>query len=163
MIALKKILVATDFSEPSHIALEYGRNLARAYAATLHVLHVVEDVTMRYSSEFTAVLPDVQQDLEKAAQLDMDKLITADDRRTIPLVASVETHLTAAGGIVSYAKANNVDLIVVGTHGRGAFKQLMMGAAAERVVRMAPCPVLTVRAHERDFIAPDELVAVARA
>jgi nucleotide-binding universal stress UspA family protein len=93
----------------------------------------------------------------------MDKLITEDDRRTLPLVTAVETHLTAAGGIIDYAKINKIDLIVVGTHGRGAFKQLMMGAAAERVVRMAPCPVLTVRAHERDFIAPDQLATVAKA
>ena len=162
MIALKNILVATDFSEPSAVAMEYGRNLARAYGSKLHVLHVVEDVTMRYSGEFVAVMPDIQKDLESAARLDMDKLITADDRQ-LPLVVAVETHMTAAGGITEYAKANVIDLIVVGTHGRGALKQFMMGAAAERVVRTAPCPVLTVREHERDFIAPDQLVAVARA
>ena len=161
MIALKNILVATDYSEPSVVALDYGRNLARAYGATLHVLHVVEDVTMRYASEFTAALPDIQKDLERGAQLDMDKLITADDRQ-LPVVASVETHLTAAGGITDYAKANRIDLIIVGTHGRGAFKQFILGSAAERVVRTAPCPVLTVREHERDFIAPDQLVAVAK-
>lgn len=163
MIALKNILVATDYSEPSGVALEYGRNLARSYGATLHVLHVVEDVTMRYASEFTAALPDIQRDLEKAAQLDMEKLLTADDRQTLPLVTAVETHLTAAGGITDYAKTNRIDLIIVGTHGRGAFKQFILGSAAERVVRSAPCPVLTVREHERDFIAPDQLVAVAKA
>lgn len=163
MIALKKILVAIDYSEPSAIALEYGRNLARSYDATLHVLHVVEDVTMRYSGEFMAALPDVQKDLEKASQLGMSKLITEDDRQTLRLVTAVETHFTAAGGITDYAKVNHIDLIIVGTHGRGALKQFILGSAAERVVRTAPCPVLTVRQNERDFIAPDALVAVTRA
>jgi nucleotide-binding universal stress UspA family protein len=162
MIALKNILVATDYSQPSGVALDYGRNLARAYGATLHVLHVVEDVTLRYASEFTAALPDIQKDIEKAAQLDMKKLITDDDRQ-LPVVTSVETHLTVAGGITDYAKTNRIDLIIVGTHGRGAFKQFILGSAAERVVRTAPCPVLTVREHERDFIAPDQLVAVGKA
>ena len=67
------------------------------------------------------------------------------------------------GGIIEYAKSHPIDLIVVGTHGRGAVKQLLLGSAAERVVRGAPCPVLAVRAHERDFIAPDALVSVAKA
>jgi nucleotide-binding universal stress UspA family protein len=163
MIALKKILAAVDYSEPSRVALEYGRNLARSYDATLHVLHVVEDVTMRYAGEFMTALPDVQKDLEKAAQLGMDKLITEDDRKTLRLVTVVETHFTAAGGITEYAKVNHIDLIIVGTHGRGALKQFILGSAAERVVRTAPCPVLTVRENERDFIAPDALIEVTKA
>jgi nucleotide-binding universal stress UspA family protein len=163
MITLKKILVAIDYSEPSAVALEYGRNLARSYEATLHVLHVVEDVTMRYAGEFMAALPDVQKDLEKSAQLGMSKLITEDDRQTLRLVTAVETHFTAASGITEYAEVNHIDLIIVGTHGRGALKQFILGSAAERVVRTAPCPVLTVRQNERDFIAPDALVAVTPA
>ena len=54
-------------------------------------------------------------------------------------------------------RANPIDLIVTGTHGRGAVKHFLMGSVAERVVRTAPCPVLTVHAHERDFIVPDAI------
>ncbi len=162
MVVLKNILVATDFSEPSAVAMAYGRDLARSYDATLHVLHVVEDVMMRYSPEVGFAIPDLQRDLEKAARRDLDAAITDDDRKTLKVVAVVETSFNVPGGITEYAKAHTIDLIIVGTHGRGAVKQLLMGSAAERVVRSAPCPVLTVRAKERDFIAPDALVATAK-
>ena len=163
MVALKNILVATDFSEPSGVALAYGRDLARSYSARLHVLHVVEDVMMRYGAESGFALPQVQTDLERVARRDLEALITDDDRRTLDLVAVVESGVNIADAVVGYAKVNEIDLIVTGTHGRGAVKHFLMGSVAERVVRTAPCPVLTVRAHERDFIAPDALVAATRA
>ena len=163
MVVLKHILVATDFGEPSAVALAYGRDLARSYGATLHVLHVVEDVMMRYSPEVGFAIPDLQRDLEKAATRDLAALITDDDRRTLTVVPVVQTSFNVPGGVIEYAKNHPIDLIVVGTHGRGAVKQLLMGSAAERIVRTAPCPVLSVRAHERDFIAPDALVATAKA
>jgi nucleotide-binding universal stress UspA family protein len=68
-----------------------------------------------------------------------------------------------AYAIVDYAQEYDIDLIVMGTHGRGALAQLMMGSVAERVVRIAPCPVLTVRHPEHEFVRPDALVVVARA
>ena len=163
MVVLKKILVATDFSEPSGVALAYGRDLARSYGATMHLLHVVDDATVRYSTELGFALPNLQKDAEAASRRDLDRLITADDRQTLTVVSVVETHLNVAQGITGYAKEHDIDLIIVGTHGRGAVKQFLMGSAAERVVRTAPCPVLAVRAHEREFIAPDQLVAVAKA
>lgn len=162
MIVLKNILVATDFSEPSAVALAYGRDLARSYSARLHVLHVVENVMMRYSPEIAFATPDVQKDLEKAARRNLESLITDDDRKTLSVVPVIEASMSTAGGITDYAKENAIDLVIVGTHGRGAVKQLLMGSAAERVVRTAPCPVLTVRAHEREFIAPDALAAAAK-
>jgi len=66
-----------------------------------------------------------------------------------------------AMAIVDYAREAHSDLIIMGTHGRGAMAQLLMGSVAERVVRTAPCPVLTVRHPEHEFVLPDALVAVA--
>jgi nucleotide-binding universal stress UspA family protein len=163
MIVLKNILVATDFSEPSANALAYGKDLARSYNATLHVLHVTEDVLMRYSPEVAFAVPDLQKDLEQAARRELDAILTSDDMRTMRVVPAIETGTNAATSITSYAQAQQIDLVIVGTHGRGAVKQLLMGSVAERVVRTAPCPVLAVRAHEREFIAPDALVAAAKA
>ncbi len=68
MVAIKNILVATDFSEPSGVALAYGRDLARSYNARLHVLHVVDDVMLRYTPEVGLIGPDLQKDLEATAQ-----------------------------------------------------------------------------------------------
>ena len=161
-MSLKNILVATDFSEPSAVALAYGRDLARSYGARLHVLHVIEDVMLRYSAEIGFALPELQADLEQAARRDLDAQITDDDRKSIDVVSAIETSANLAGAIVAYAKEHDVDLIVTGTHGRGAVSHLFVGSVAERVVRQAPCPVLTVRAHERDFIGPDALVVSAK-
>jgi nucleotide-binding universal stress UspA family protein len=141
------------------VALAYGRDLARSYGAKLHVLHVVEDVMMRYSSEIGFALPQVQTDLENIAKRDLEAAITDDDRRTLNVATAIHTGVNIAETIVNFARANAIDLIVTGTHGRGAVKHFLMGSVAERVVRTAPCPVLTVRAHERDFIAPDAMVA----
>jgi universal stress protein A len=157
MVVLKSILVATDFSEPSSVALDYGRDLARAYGATLHVLHIVPDVLLTYNPEIGFAAPLMEEDLATVARRDLDALITDDDLRTLTVVPEVRSHPNPAAGIVAYADAERIDLIVVGTHGRGALRQLLDGSTAERVVRTAPCPVLAVREHERDFLAPDAL------
>jgi universal stress protein A len=161
MVAIKNILVATDFSEPSGVALAYGRDLARSYNARLHVLHVVEDVMLRYAPEIAIAGTDLQADLEKAANRDLAALVTDEDRNTLKAVCAIERAINPAEAIVNYAKSNAIDLIVTGTHGRGVVAHLLMGSVAERVVRTAPCPVLTVRAHERDFIIPDALTLAA--
>jgi universal stress protein A len=163
MIVLKQILVATDFSESAAVALAYGRDLARTFNARLHVLHAVEDVMLRYSPEVGFASPDLQKNIEARATRDLDQLITEDDRRTLAVVPVIKTAVNIPAEIVAYAKANAIDLIITGTHGRGAVKHLLMGSVAERVVRTAACPVLTVHAKERDFIAPDAMVAAAKA
>lgn len=163
MIALKNILVATDFSESAAVALAYGRDLARTFDARLHVVHVVEDVLMRYSPEVSFSVPELQRDLEKASVRDLASLITEDDRRTLQVVTAVETATNIPFALIDYARNHRIDLIVTGTHGRGGVKHLLMGSVAERVVRTAPCPVLTVKERERDFIVPDPMTTTAKA
>ena len=163
MILLKNILVATDFGEASDAALSYGRDLARTYGATLHVVHVAENVFARYADDGSiAFLPQIQSDVENAARKRMEGLVTDEDRSMLHAKPVVLTALGTAEAIVEYAHAHTVDIIVMGTHGRGGFTHLLMGSVAERVVRTAPCPVLTVRHPEHEFIVPDALVAVAR-
>jgi Universal stress protein UspA and related nucleotide-binding proteins len=86
-----------------------------------------------------------------------------EDRAVLGARTILRVSATPALAIVEYARDANVDLIVVGTHGRGAMAHLFMGSVAERVVRTASCPVLTVRHPEHEFVLPDALVAVARA
>ena len=161
MVVLKNILVATDFSEPSNVAVAYGRDLARNYNARLHVIHVVEDVMLRYGAEIGMALPALQEDLVKAARRDLEARLTDEDRQQLNAVAIIDTGANIAAAICGYAKNNAIDLIVTGTHGRGAVQHFLMGSVAERVVRTATCPVLTVHAHERDFIVPDALTLAA--
>jgi nucleotide-binding universal stress UspA family protein len=165
MIALKKILVATDFSEPSDAALAYGRELARTFGASLTVLHIVDNILTRAYGVEGVVLSDrdLQREIETSAQRQMDALLFDEDRKTLGAVGLVMTSNSPSAAIVTYAHDASVDLIVMGTHGRGAIAQLLMGSVAERVVRTAPCPVLTVRHPEHEFVLPDALVAVAKA
>lgn len=164
MIVLKNILVATDFGEPAAAALDYGRDFARQYGANLHVFFVEDDIVARYASDMSPVfMPDAQRNLEKAAQGRLDALITDEDRQQLHARASVRAALSPALEIVQYAKDHAIDLIIVGTHGRRAIAHFLLGSVAERVARTAPCPVLTVRRPERDFIAPDALSTITRA
>ena len=103
------------------------------------------------------MLCDCHRPREKGSSEDLDGLMRDDDRTALGAVGVVIRGTNPAETIVAYAKANSIDLIVTGTHGRGGIKHLLMGSVAERVVRTAPCPVLTVRAHERDFIVPDAI------
>jgi len=164
MIALKKILVATDFSEPSDAALAYGRELARTFGASLTVLHVVDNILTRAYGTDGVVLadPELQREIETSAQRQVDSLLFEEDRQALGAVGLVITSTSPSAAIVTYAHDASVDLIVMGTHGRGAIAHLLMGSVAERVVRIAPCPVLTVRHPEHDFVLPDALVAVAK-
>jgi len=163
MIALRKILVATDFSEAADAALAYGRALARTFGARLHVLHVVDDMYLRLGGDaYAAVLPELQQDVEKQARERLDELLVDDDPTPLPTDAIVRAG-AAAPEIVKYARDAEIDLVVVATHGRGAVAHLLMGSVAERVVRTAPCPVLTVRHPEHEFVVSDLPVASAHA
>ncbi len=162
MIALSRILVATDFSESSAAALKYGVALARMFGARLHVLHAAGRHEVQVMVERQRVIDAFLQDPastevhHNAARELMSELLTAEDVNAV----HPEFVLRACGPagpwaeIVRYAKERELDLIIVGTHGRGMLGHLLMGSVAEKVVRMAPCPVLTVRHPQHDFVLP---------
>jgi len=145
MIRLKQILVATDFSEPSDAALNYGRELAHAFGAHLHILHVVDNLmaTMVGPEGYVGNLMEIQRDVEEAARKQLEALINPEDRRDLDAKPVLLTSSTPAFAIVNHAKEAGTDLVVMGTHGRGGFGHLLMGSVAEKVVRSAPCPVLS--------------------
>jgi nucleotide-binding universal stress UspA family protein len=165
MIAIKKILVATDFGQASETALNYGRALALQFNATLHVLHVMPSVAIAAAAEygFSGLPVELLAEMEAGARRTTEELLTAEDRGLLSATAAVVTHSAPPAAIVEYAAAHHIDLIVVGTHGRGALGHLFLGSVAERVVRAAPCPVLAVRNPEHEFVLPDALVHVAHA
>ena len=164
MIILKHILVATDFSEASDAACAYGRELASRFGATLHVLHVVQTFPPgAFGTEgFSVIGPELQQQMEDDARRRLKDLVLDSDSGPA-ITPAVVTAAAPAAAIIEYANEYRVDLIVMGTHGRGAFAHLLMGSVAERVVRLAACPVLTVKHPERDFVHQDALIAVAEA
>jgi nucleotide-binding universal stress UspA family protein len=159
MMAIKKVLVPTDFGEASDSALAYGRELARRFGATLYVLHVAENLYLQAlgAETYAAIAPKLQEQLERDAKAELDDLIGDGSLNDPPTKSAVITASSTAYAIVDYAKTNDIDLIVMGTHGRGPLAHVVMGSVAERVVRAAPCPVLTVRHPEHEFVWPDAL------
>jgi universal stress protein A len=143
----RRILVPIDFSASSNAALALAKRMATTSGASLHLLHVLEDRfnAAAYATDFYAVPPAGLTDswLEGAQGL-LDTQLTPNEQ-----VFFRSTHEVKFGSpardIARYAAANDIDLIVMGTHGRGGVHHLLMGSVAERVVRAAPCPVLTVR------------------
>src|SRR5262249_37249625 len=136
-------------------ALKYGRALARNFGASLHVVHVADDFSTRMGDTFLTVLPELLEDVTNDAKRRLRELVADNSRNPLPVVAIVITAGAPATAIVNYANDKEIDLIVVGTQGRGGVAHLLMGSVAERVVRTARCPVLTVRQPAHDFVVAD--------
>ena len=152
-----RILVPTDFSEPSDAALDYAKALAEKFGASLHLLHVFEDpfATGAFAAEMYApVPPDTRDAMIADAKAHLVERVPDTDSARFFATTEVVTGLSARA-IVDYAIANDIDLIVMGTHGRGGLAHLFMGSVAERVVRTAPCPVLTVHSAEAAAVRVD--------
>ncbi len=152
MINLKKILVPTDFSEHSEKAVLYGTELATQFGAELHLLHAFEEAPIMYGEGGAYFTPEMTHDMKVAAQKHLDevKVDTADGVHVVRKVCYGHSFVE----IIKYAKENAIDLVVLGTHGRGAIAHMLLGSVAEQVVRKAPCPVLVVRDQEHDFVMP---------
>ncbi len=167
MIAIKNVLVATDFSPVSETALVYGRALARTFNGRLHVLHVVDNIAARVAyadvSFVGAAPPELQAELERAALAELEAFVTETDRRELHAVIQLRVSNSTAKTITDYAREAGIDVIVVGATGRGSVDRMLMGSVADKVIRRAPCPVLAVRHPEREFVVPDTLQVLAHA
>ena len=146
LLRISNILVATDFSDCSRPALERGRDLAAAFGATLHVLHVVspppDDVWLAFAPAVSVA--------EHIEHLKQDATARLHDLAAADLAAGLRVVTATALGdpvdeILTYAGEQAIDLIVCGTHGRRGWTRAMMGSVAEHLVRVAPCPVFTIR------------------
>ena len=150
MLPFKKILCPTDFSEPAFAALKRAEELARHFSAELIVAHVIPPVPGPHSfpdpqASFKFDVPLYQQELSIHAEKMVKELVShqvASEVRTRDLVTTGE----AAPEILRIAHQERVDLIVIASHGLKGWRRLVHGSVAEKVVRQAACPVLTIMA-----------------
>jgi universal stress protein A len=155
MIRLEKILVPTDFSDASECALRYGRAMAAAFHAHLHVLHVMESlIAHAWAAEvYVSAMPNLRDEIEREARERLTKILDpAGELRPEPRVVLQTGNPFIE--IIRYARDEEIDLIVMGTHGLGPIAHMLLGSVAEKVVRKAPCPVLTVRSQQHEFVMP---------
>lgn len=155
MISLKRVLLPTDFSEYSRLALSYACAFAEQFKTELHVLHVVQDLVAMVPEPGLAFPPpgDYMRELTQSAERSLGTFVDekwAAGKSVVRVVRQGPPFLE----IVRYAKENDIDLIVLGTHGRSGLVHVLLGSVAEKVVRKAPCPVLTVRKGEHEFVMP---------
>lgn len=149
MLKIKKILYPTDFSEPSSQAFATAVFLAERYGAELHMLHVLalHAADPNDPEHSLPGLDDVYEQLSHAADARMREAGKS-HASSIELHQSQVRGLSAAAGILDYAEDQDIDIIVMGTHGRRGLRRFIMGSVAEEVVRLARCPVLTTRGEE---------------
>jgi len=147
MLQLQKLLFPTDFSICAEQALAHAVFLAEKYDAEIHVLHVVtlfNDQPSIISNQITDTEATIRK-LEDIAEKQLDKVVDAKGSDYMKIITVTKREVSAATAILGYASDNNIDLIVMGTHGRRGLGHLLLGSAAEEVVRLAACPVFTIR------------------
>ena len=152
MISLKKVLCPIDHSDCSKEALKYAVSLAMKDEAKLLLLHVID---IRSFSEGLDAMSKPLPDEETLEQLRVKLLdCIPEEIRDDMDVEAIVTQGIPFAEIISVAKEKEIDMIVIGSHGRTGISHMMLGSVSEKVIRKAPCPVLTVRQPGHKFVMP---------
>ncbi len=151
---IKSILFPTDFSQGARAAMDYALSLAHDYNARLILLYIIQDISIaEWYIPSTISAADLIEDMQKGAWKEMDKW-AAEASSRVKDVEKIVSRGVPFVEIIKTAKDRNVDIIVIGTHGRTGIDHMLFGSTAEKVVRKSHCPVLTVRIAGRDFKMP---------
>jgi nucleotide-binding universal stress UspA family protein len=142
-MTIQHVLVPVDFSPYAEHALEYAVALAKTLHARLTLLHVIEPLPL--SRDATIAFPHAYlQELESTAQHQLEQVLARAQEAGLHATTAI-VHGVPFQGIVDAAREQQADLIVMGTHGRTGLRHVLVGSVAEKVVRLAPCPVLVTR------------------
>ena len=151
MVEFGKILIPTDFSESAENASLYALSLAEKYGSKIYVAHVIEPFT--YTSDLGIDMGDQYQVMEATAKKFLDDIVTSIKEKHIDvegILLSGEPFVE----IIKYVKQEQINLIIMATHGRSGIEHILLGSVAEKVVRKSPCPVLTVKKAGQTFSLP---------
>ena len=148
MLTVSALLVPTDFSENALKALNIAKEIARGSNAVLHIMHVVEPVVYPADWSFAqSGFTEIENELEANTAKQLDEIAQQLSAEGF----TVKTKIVkgrASDEICNYAKNNGISIIAIGTHGRSGLEHFLFGSTTERVLRKAPCPVLSVRLDE---------------
>lgn len=151
---IKTILFPTDFSQGARAAMDHAVSLARDYNAKLVLLYVIQDISIaEWYIPSSLSVTDLVEDMQKSAWKEMDKWADEVSAKVKEIEKMVVRGVPFVE-IIKTAKEKNADLIVIGTHGRTGIDHMLFGSTAEKVVRKATCPVLTVRIAGKEFKMP---------
>jgi len=161
-VLFSRILVPLDSETASDAALVCAKELAAKFGSRLFLLHIVEDPTATGAwtpDVYIAASAELPGTLLDHAKQRLESMLTADERERFNAFVEVRVG-SAADGIGEFAREKSIDLIVMGTHGRRGLAHMLVGSVAERLVRTAPCPVLTIRGDRRTPMALEAVQAV---
>jgi nucleotide-binding universal stress UspA family protein len=146
MLTIKKVLYPTDFSKCASHALPHTLHLAEVHKAELHLLHalVLHEADPSNMAHRLPNMDELYQILEEHAETQMQAAMEEQGEKSLTIQGAQVRAISAAGAILDYATEQDIDLVVMGTHGRRGLRRVLLGSVAEEVVRLAPCPVLTV-------------------
>ena len=146
---IKNILVPTDFSPGSQEAVRYAYDLAVALDATLHVMHVLENpfAPGAFMEMYTPPSPEYFLDMERQAEAKLKKTLSPDQQARVRAVLTTRLGVPATEILDRLQADPVVDLVVMATHGRGGVARFVMGSVTDKIIRSAPCPVVTMREH----------------
>lgn len=151
-IRLRRILVPIDFSEHSKNALTYAISFAKHFGAELILVYVVEPTI--YPADFSfgqVAMPDLEKEMRQRGTEELENLV----KTSIAEEVSAKTKVCTGKPfleIIKTAKEEKVDLIIIASHGHTGVEHILFGSTAEKVVRKAPCPVLSLRPSEHEFV-----------
>ncbi len=152
-----KILVPIDFSDYSKSALNYAVSFAQKFDAEMILIYVIEPVI--YPPDFSMgqiAIPSINTEWDFKAKEELDRLV----KSNIPANVKVKTIIKTGKPfmeVIETAANENTDIIIIATHGHSGMEHILFGSTAEKVVRKAPCPVLTLREPKKGFIFKDEI------
>ena len=152
MFQIDRILAPTDFSTHSEASVRFACGLTDRLGAELHLLHVLSDVVVPAGPDpmlISSMPPEYYREIEEQSRLRLDTLCGPDWPRPDRSISEVRWG-DPVDEINAYAAEHAVDLIIVATHGRTGLAHVLLGSVAERIVREAPCPVLTIRDKKSD-------------
>lgn len=150
-ITIKKILVPIDFSEYSKASLRYAVSFAKKFNAEINLIYVVEPII--YPPDFSMgqiAIPSMDIELDKRAEVELQKLIETEINGVLKSEIIIRTGKPFIE-IIETASEKDIDLIIIATHGHSGVEHILFGSTAEKVVRKAPCPVLTLREPIKGF------------
>lgn len=150
-IVLRQILVPIDFSDNSKKALRYAIPFAQQFNAAITVVYVVEPAVFPSDFGFGQMnFPDVEKEMNEKAETELKQII-ADLNSPVTVTPVVASGIPFVE-VTTFADENDIDLIILATHGRTGVEHILFGSTAEKIIRKAPCPVLVVRSEEHEFI-----------
>jgi nucleotide-binding universal stress UspA family protein len=150
MKAMRRILVPIDFSDYSRHALRYASEFVKTFEAKMYLVYVFEPLYTGIEVEFMSGQADIENDIQRLALKELKKLIETEINHEL------ETEILFKVGkpfvkINETASEHDIDLIIISTHGQTGIKHMLFGSTAEKVVRKAPCPVLSLREPTKGF------------